>query len=218
MMNELKDIEFAIFDMDGTILDSMWAWDTAADRLLELLRITPRPEMREDIRPMTVPQVAEYLIREYELGYTMDEMMKMFDDTMINFYRNGAEFKPGALEFLKKLRERSVGMCVATATDVHMVEIALKRTGIYDMFDFILTCTEVGASKVSPLIFEKCLERAGSDRSRTWIFEDSAFAVETAKRAGFPTLAIYDKSSEQFEDIKREKADIYINSFDEVVF
>lgn len=216
-MKRLENIEFAIFDMDGTILDSMWAWDTAANRLLNELGITPRPEMREDIRPMTVPQVADYLIENYGLPQSHEEMMQLFDDTMVNFYKNEADFKEGARELLTALNERGVGMCIATATDRYMVEIVLKRLGIYDMFDFIITCTEVGASKASPLIFEECLKRAGSSRSKTWVFEDSAFAVTTAKKAGFPVLALYDRSSEMFEDQKKRDADIYLHSFNEIL-
>lgn len=216
-MKRLENIEFAIFDMDGTILDSMWAWDTAADRLLAALNITPRPEMREDIRPMTVPQVADYLIKEYCLPQSHDDLMQLFDDTMVSFYKYEADYKEGALELLNTLKERGIGMCLATATDRHMVDIVLKRLGIYDMFDFIITCTEVGASKASPLVFEECLKRSGSERSKTWVFEDSAFAVTTAKNAGFPVLAVYDKSSEMFEDDKKRDADIYLHSLKELV-
>lgn len=216
-MKKIDNIEYGIFDMDGTLLDSMWAWDTAADRMLAEMNITPLPEMREDIRPMTTEQVALYVKEHYGLDLTPGQLIDLFNRTMENFYKNEAKLKEGVLGFLRKMKEKNIGMCVATATDRYMVEIGLKRLGIYDYFDFIITCTEVGFSKSSPLIFDKCIERSGSKKEKTWVFEDSEFAIETAKAAGYPTLAIYDESSKAFEDMKKRLADIYVYSFNEVV-
>ena len=84
------------------------------------------------------------------------------------------------------------------------------------MFDFILTCSELGASKVDPLIFNTALEMCGKDREKTWVFEDSHFALITASKAGFPTVGVYDDSFAAFEDIKTAVSDIYVNSLSEI--
>ena len=217
MRKDIKNIEYAIFDMDGTLLDTMFMWDGAADRMLESMGLTPYPETREDIRSMTTGQVAEYIVEKYELDCTADELIDRFNKTMENFYANECTFKEGAKELLFKLKEKGVGMCLATATDRYMVETGLKRNGIYEMFDFIITCTEVGASKVDPEIFEVALERCGSSRENTWVFEDAHFAIKTASKAGFPTLGVYDRSFEAFEDEKKENSTIYVKSLSEVL-
>lgn len=215
-MKKINDIEYAIFDMDGTLVDSMWAWDTAADRMLKEMKITPKPEMREDIRPMTTAEVAYYMQEHYGLHLTPAELIDLFNRTMEGFYQNEAELKEGVPEFLEKLKQKKVGMCIATATDRYMAENALRRLGILHYFDFIITCTEVGKAKGDPLIFNKCIERSGSRREKTWVFEDSDFAIMTAKKAGYPVLGIYDRSSECFEESKKKNSDIYILSFNEV--
>lgn len=217
MKYDIKNIEYAIFDMDGTVLDTMFMWDGAADRMLAALGLTPYPETREDIRSMTTRQVAEYIVEKYPVDCSADELIDKFNQTMESFYANECTFKEGALELLCKLKEMGVGMCLATATDRYMVETALRRVGIFDMFDFIITCSEVGASKVDPKIFEVALERCGAKRENTWVFEDSHFAVNTAAKAGFPTLAVYDPSFAAFEDEKRANAAIYVDTLAEAL-
>ncbi len=213
---KISDIEYAIFDMDGTIVDSMYAWDTAADRLLLSMGITPFPETRDDIRTMTTAEVAKYFDKKYSLDIPENQLAHMFNRTMEDFYENEATFKEGALELLTSLHEKGVGMCVATATDRYMAEGVLKKLGVYHLFDFMVTCTEVGKGKSSPLVFDVCLERCGADKDKVWIFEDSFFAIKTAKDFGYHVLAVYDKSNEPFEKDKEACADIYVNSLKEL--
>ncbi len=210
------EIEYAIFDMDGTIIDSMYAWDTAADRMLLSMGITPLPNMREEIRPMTTLQVANYVMEHYSVKLTAEELTDMFNKTMEEFYKTEADFKEGAYELLCALHDAGVGMCIATATDRYMTEGVLRRLGVLHLFDFIVTCSEVGQGKSSPLVFDAALSRCGASRERTWVFEDSYFAVRTAHDAGYRVLAVYDLINEPFENIKQEFSDVYVRSLKEL--
>ena len=216
MKRDIKEIEYAVFDMDGTLLDTMYLWDSAPERLLGALGLECDADTREDVRSMTTAQVADYIIKKYGVSKSNAEICDLFNKTMEDFYDREADFKEGAKELLFALRKRGVGMCLATATDRHMVISALERLGICGMFDFILTCSELGASKVDPLIFNTALEMCRKDREKTWIFEDSHFALLTASKAGFPTVGVYDDSFAAFEDIKKEASDIYVNSLTEI--
>ena len=106
-------------------------------------------------------------------------------------------------------------MCIATATDRYLVEKTLRINNIDKYFCDIFTCTEVGAGKENPLIFEKALECLGTDKSNTLIFEDALHAIKTAKKAGFKVVAVYDffSESDTFEIINI--SDIYMKSLDE---
>lgn len=215
-MKTIKNIEYAIFDMDGTIVDSMYAWDTAADRLLISMGITPFPETREDIRAMTTKQVAEYFTEKYDLHIPEGELMNMFNRTMEDFYRDEADFKEGALWLLNTLHEKGVGMCIATATDRYLAEGVLKKLGVLHLFDFMICCSDVGEGKSSPLVFDACLERCGMPKEKVWIFEDSYFAIRTARKAGYNVLAVYDLSNAPLEKEKEECANIYVRSLKEL--
>lgn len=106
-------------------------------------------------------------------------------------------------------------MVVATSTDRVHAEAALKRTGIYDYFERIFTCSEVGEGKSKPDIYEEAAAELGTKRTATWVFEDALYAIKTAKKAGFRTVGLYDETSKKEQEKIRGTADIYLKEIEE---
>ncbi len=205
-------VDAAIFDLDGTLLDSMFVWENLCKRYLLSLGKTPDPNLNSTISTMTILQACDYLNREYKLNTTPEKIAALLQDTVKDFYFYEAQLKPGAKEFLLHLSSIGVKMCIATASDRPYVEAALKRCEVFNYFDKIFTCSEVGLSKQSPDIFNMATEFLGADVSKTVVFEDAYFAAQTAKNLGYILCGIFD-SSEPKTDKLKEISDLYINDF-----
>ena len=210
-------LQGAIFDMDGTLLDSMGAWNSLADRLMAELGFPGDPTLSELIQSMSMHQAAEIIREQYGLRQTVEEIIALSDRLMEDFYRNHVQAKPGVEEFLSILKMEGVWMYVATATNRHLVEAGLRRTGLDRYFRGILTCGEAGKGKDDPLIFEKCLTRMRCQTRDCVVFEDALYAVRTAKGAGFRVAAVYDAFSEADQPELKALADYYVQSFEDWV-
>ena len=203
----------AIFDLDGTLLDSMPVWENIAVDYLSSVDIQPKENVQEAVRSMSIQQACEHFCAEYGLKLTPEEINAGINRLIEDFYLNRVSLKPGVKEALESLRRRGVRMCVATATDRYLVEGALTHTGILPYFDFIITCTEAGAGKDRPDIFLKALDRLGASLDDTVIFEDARYAVRTAKAAGFTVVALYDEAAKEHQAEIKRLADAFYESF-----
>jgi HAD superfamily hydrolase (TIGR01509 family) len=204
----------AIFDLDGTLLDSMPVWENIAVDYLCSVDIQPKENVQEAVRAMSIQQACEHFCAEYGLKLTPEEINAGINRLIEDFYLNRVSLKPGVKEALESLRRRGVRMCVATATDRYLVEGALAHTGILPYFDFIITCTEAGAGKDRPDIFLKALDRLGASLDDTVIFEDALYAVRTAKAAGFTVVALYDEAAKEHQAEIKRLADAFYESFE----
>ena len=185
----------AIFDMDGTLLDSMHIWDTVAAEYLRSRGAVPRDELHGILGHMTPGEAAAYINKEYFPAISADEILLGIFDTVERMYR-AVEPKPGVRELLERFRAAGIRMAVATLTDRPEVERTLGRLRLLGYFDAVLTCAEVGEPKTSPRIYEEALAALGTPREATPVFEDAYYAVRTAYDAGFPVVAVYDPSPE----------------------
>ncbi len=205
-------IRGAIFDFDGTLFDSMSIWDNVGEIYLRSLGRDPRPDLQHRLETMSLLQAADHFRTEYDIDLTDEEMIGGINKIIERFYFYDVQPKAGAVQFLNQLHERSVKMCIATATDRCQIEAALYRCGMKYLFDTILTCTEVGSGKDEPEIFYKALSAIGTDQKKTVVFEDAFHALKTAKNAGFITAGVYDAHEKDAERIMA-LSDIYLNDF-----
>ena len=209
-------IKGAIFDIDGTLLDSMPIWENAGARYLATLGITAKPDLKERLDTLSLPEGALYMQKEYELSVSTEDILEGVNQVVKDFYYKEVAMKPGAYELIKHLKESGVKLIIATATDAKLAKAALARNGIWEEFIGMITCEEAGAGKTSPKVFELSRQKLQTKKEETWVFEDSLYAVRTAAEAGFPVCSIYDAySAGNAEEIKK-LSDIYVNDFSEI--
>ena len=206
----------AIFDVDGTLIDSMPVWHNCGARYLATLGIEAEPGLGDILFAHTSETGALYLIDRYKLGKDPDEVARGLSEQMEHYYFEEAAMKPGAREFLDRLEAEGVPMTVATSTDRYCIEAAFMRLDLAHYFVSVLTCPELDTTKSEPLIFEKCAEVTDSKPDETWVFEDGLYAVKTAAAAGFRTVAVYDEVSRNDFDEMKKLADISVKGFDEL--
>lgn len=207
-------INAAIFDLDGTLLDSTDMWENLGERFLQSLDIVPKENLRDEIWDMSLPESAAFFRREYALSLSEEEIIARLNELSESVYTNDAPLKSGAKRLLGSLQMLDIKTALATAADKNLAEAALARTGISEYFSGILSCSEHGA-KTAPDIFLKAAELLGAKPRETVVFEDSLTAVQTAKSAGFITAAVFD-SSEKNPDLLRDTADFYGKNLDEL--
>ncbi|WP_432619928.1 HAD family hydrolase, partial [Butyricicoccus sp.] len=153
----------AIFDLDGTLLDSMPYWASVGTRYLEEQHVAV-PDIEQlalRIKTMTLPEAADYFRSDYGVQESQEAICARINHMIEDDYRLRAPLKAGTREMLEQMKQRGVRMCVASATDHTLVEAALRRVGVLDYFSFILTCGDLQTSKNLPYIFDTCTERLG---------------------------------------------------------
>ena len=206
-------IKGAIFDFDGTLVDSMFIWDTFGEDYLRTLGKEPKENLTETFKTFTLEQAAEYYREHYGVTLSVGEIVDGVNEMVSEIYRTKVALKKGVLELLRDLQGKGVNMCVATVTDRPIVEDVLKKLGIRDFFTEIFTCAEVGHNKETPHIYRAALEVLGTRKEETVVFEDALHALMTAKNDGFPVAAVYDKhEAKQIE--MRAEADYYISDYE----
>lgn len=209
----MEEIKYAIFDADGTLMDSMHIWDTVDSAFLMMRGIKPREE--GILRKYGFINGIEYLIKNYQLDMSVDEVRNDMMKILEYYYYNVATAKEGVREFLQKLCEKKVRCVVATATDRYLMEPTLQRNGLLEYFDAVFTTKEVGISKREPDIYNIARDFLNAD-GNTFIFEDAYYAIDTAKKAGYRVVAIEDYSAKNEREQIKELSDYYVKDYSEI--
>ena len=202
-------IKGAIFDLDGTILDSMHVWDDLADKYLLSIGITPQEDLKEIFVKMTTMQSACWLKENLNIDKEVNEIIDGYNVLLKKFYREEVAIKKEFTECYEYMQKNNVPMIIATSNEIENVRSALKRHGLENKFEYILTCSELGTDKTNPFIYIKAAELLNSEPKDIWVFEDSYFCVKTAKGAGFNVCAVYDESNKKYEAETISLADHY---------
>ncbi len=210
-------LQAAVFDMDGTLLDSMPIWDQLGPKTLRSIGIEPEPDLNDKLKTIPFRDGAQYCKDRYHMSQTVDEIVAMTIAPVEAFYFHQARPKAGVLSFLSLLKMQGVGMYVATNTDRYLAEAGLRCAGLAPYFKGLVTCAEVGVGKAdSPLVFQRAMRRLQGNLLNTVVFEDALHAIRTAKAAGFRVCAVYDASAEADQEEIRRLADVYVRSFEEL--
>lgn len=206
----------AIFDMDGTLLDSMPLWLNCAEKYISSLGLEPEKNLGKKLFPLSMKEGADYLKKNYKLDFSEEEICRGVNQVIAKAYREEVQFKDGAEEFLQKLTSAGVKIALCTNTDREIFTPALQRLNAEKYFDFIFTTSEMQMSKAHTEIFHKVCREMKASPEESWIFEDSLYALETARRAGIKSCAIYDQCSENDAEKIKEISSIYCKNYNEI--
>lgn len=203
-------IEGAIFDMDGTVLDSMQVWSGLTQSVLDDYHIHITTQDYMAVEGCTQFEVAAYFVKQYELPEPPENMIARMNERITARYVEIAKPKEGIISFLERLRVHGIPCCIATLTARHHAEKALKDRGMMQYFDFMLTIEDVGVSKYQPDIYYEAARRMNRRASACMVFEDAPYAAETAKNAGFAVCGVLEHAYQTGEPLLRRVSDLLV--------
>ena len=201
--NWLKNIEGAVFDLDGTLLDSSWVWEKVDEKFLGDRGFQVPDDYVDEISPLGAERAAVYTIERFGLNEDKDDIVREWIEMAKKVYATEVVCKPYAKEFLEELHKLNIKMAVATSSDRELFMKTLEREGILKYFQKIVTVDEVERGKGYPDIYEEAARRIKVNPHKCLVFEDILAGVTGASLGEFNVVAVFDeKSKHNWEKIK----------------
>lgn len=213
-MGILDNIDAVIFDMDGTLIDSMWMWEQIDIDYLARFGYTLPADLQESIEGMSFKETADYIRKRFNIPEDTDTMMKTWIDMAYEFYRTKVDFKPGAREFLTELKRRGIKIGMATSNAMELVDVVLDHLDAHSYFDEIHVSSEVKHGKPFPDIYLLVAEKLGVSHDRCLVFEDILPGIRAGRAARMKVCSVYDRYAHQEINIAMRYSDYYIRGFD----
>ncbi len=218
MRNEfLNGKKAVLFDLDGTLVDSMWMWKDIDIEFLARYGYECPEDLQKAIEGMSFSETAVYFKERFALPIELDEIKRIWTEMSIDKYRNEVPLKPGAGEFLRRLKERGVALGIATSNGRDMVDAVLGSLGIEGLFDNVTVGCEVANGKPAPDIYLHVAGLLGVRPENCLVFEDVPAGILAGKRAGMEVCAVEDAFSREFAGEKRSLADYFITDYFELL-
>ncbi|MBR0405950.1 MAG: HAD family phosphatase [Eggerthellaceae bacterium] len=193
-MFNLSDIGGFVFDCDGTLLDTLAAWEEAERELFA--QAGPLTQEQEDeIHAAPIEQACELLHERYGVGESAEGVLAHLDGHLIPYYGEVSSSMPGAVEFVRKVREAGIPCVVLSSSPRRYLAAGLQRAGILDCFDELVSTDETGFSKQEFGIYEAALKVLGCERERVWAVDDAPYAIAVMHDFGFKTICVGSRDS-----------------------
>ena len=206
-----------IFDMDGSLVDSMWLWTKVDDIYMEKYHLTMPEHFHKEIEGMSFTETAEYFLKTFpQLNCTVEEIKQEWQDLTMELYCTQVPLKPGAGEFLTRMKEKGILLGIATSNARELAEAVLDALHIRTYFDTVRTSCEVAKGKPAPDVYLKAAEDLHVIPEECLVFEDVPSGILAGKNAGMTVCAVDDDFSKPYEQEKRNLADYYIYDYEEV--
>lgn len=216
-MEKTSALEGAVFDLDGTLLDSMGIWEQIDIRFLQKRHLKATKDYVQAVTPMGFQQAAEYTISRFGLKESAAAIIAEWNDMVQDAYAHEIALKPYAKEYLLYLKQSGIKLGVATALTPNLYEAALKNNGIFNLFSAFSHLAEVRRGKGYPDIYLSAAKKLNVEPQDCIVFEDIADGIRGAKAGGFRTCGVYDRYSEYESDKIRSLSDQYIMNFKELL-
>lgn len=205
----------AIFDLDGTLFDSMWVWEKLAYNFLQEKKIDSPPNIREELKEYSLRESCDILKERFNLSERPDEINKQMEEMLKKYYFEEIQLKEGAKELLEKMKKEGIRLVAATATPDWLSKAACSRLGIYEYFEIFQTCESVGIEKFDPKFYKIILDRLKIKANEIFLFEDALHSIKAGLVCGLKVAAIRDESArEDWREIE-EVSHIVFDNFNE---
>lgn len=208
-----SDIEAVIFDLDGTLADSMWMWADIDREYLSRFGLKPNRELGAKVAGMSMEETAAFFKANYGIKDSIDRIMQDWVDMSLDNYRHKVRFKPYAVRTLEVFRDYGVRMAIASSNGMEMVRACLESNDTARYFDDVVTSSEVRHGKPAPDVYLLAARRIGADPGRCLVFEDIPAGVIAGHAAGMKTIGVRDDYSSGSESEMRALADAYFDGF-----
>ncbi len=206
-----------LFDLDGTLVDSMWMWHSIDVEYLGRFGFAVPEGLQEQIEGMSFSETAEYFKKRFSLSDSLEKIKNDWNQMAWEKYTNEVPLKPGVRDFLQKCKAKGMVFGIATSNSRQLVEniVSVHQLGAY--FSCIVTGCDVGKGKPAPDIYRKAAELLGVSPEKCLVFEDIIPGIQSGKNAGMRVCAVEDRYSERVREQKIQQADYYIKDYWELV-
>lgn len=209
----LSNIKAAIFDLDGTLADSMWVWSQIDIDYLKSKGHAMPENLKSEIEHLSFNQTAIYFKENFNIPDTIEKITNDWHNMAFKSYSNDVKLKSGAKEILNHLKSNKIRIALATSNSIPLLEACLKNNDVYHYFDSITTTDEVSNGKDCPDIYLLAAKKLDIAPENCLVFEDILPAVQAAKSANMKVIAMKDDASLDSKETFLKYADKYINSF-----
>lgn len=214
MLNGYKGI---IFDLDGTLVDSMWIWEQIDVDFLEKRGHALPDDLQKKIEGMSITETADYFIKRFELDEKPEDIIEEWHEMAHHYYKDTIQVKDFVFELLEFFHDRNIPMGVGTSSSPELANAIIQSKGLDKYFKTIRTSCQVNKGKPAPDIFLKVAEDLAVDPGDCLVFEDTQAGVQAGKNAGMSVFAIYDKTSEAYKEDIMALADRYLHTYEELL-
>ena len=213
----LDGMDAVIFDLDGTLVDSMWVWRAVDQEFYDKYDLTEPENFYEQMEGKSYTEVAQLYVDSFpQLHTTVDRLKEEWTKMTYEKYANEVALKKGADEFIFHIKEMGKKLAIATSNTKELVKAVLAHYGLLDSFDFICTSCEAGAGKPAPDVYLMAADRLQVNPENCLVFEDIPNGILAGKNAGMTVCAVKDQDEEEPEQKKKELADYYINNYEDI--
>lgn len=212
-----RDKEAVIFDLDGTVVDSMWVWPAVDVEFLGQHGLELPDGLQQELDGKSFYESAVHIKKRFGLEETEEELMDIWNKMAMDRYVNEVKVKESVKEFLQVLKANGIKTGIASSNSAVLVEATLRANGVYEYFDSVHTANEVAKGKPSPDIYLLVAEDLQVKPGNCLVFEDIVMGILAGKNAGMQTCAVYDEYSAYDDANKKKTADYYIHSYKELL-
>jgi HAD superfamily hydrolase (TIGR01509 family) len=206
----------AVFDCDGTLLDTMGMWYAMEDEMAAGAGHALSVAEKDLLRTYTLAEVGRWFHEQLGVGSSGTDVEHMINEMAVGFYATRAEARPGALAFVRALARAGVRMAVASSSPRSMLDPGLEHAGLLPYLEAVVSTDDVGAPKRVPAVYDRARAACGSDLAATWVFEDAAYALRTAGGAGYRLVGVWDSDDAGTLAELSELADVAVASFEDL--